>query len=113
MYVTLLVPGRLDTLTGGYEYDRRVVGALHDRGWTIAVRELDESFPHPTSAARAHAARVLADLPSQSTVLVDGLALGAMPGEAEREASRLRLVAIVHHPLAEETGIDRHVAAEL
>ncbi len=46
-------------------------------------------------------------------MLVDGLALGALPDEAEREASRLTIVALVHHPLAAETGIDRALAAAL
>ncbi len=111
--LTLIVPGRLDTLTGGYEYDRRMVTGLGDLGWTVTVHELDVSFPRPTAAALEQAASVLAHIADGSVVLIDGLAFGAMPVEAEREAKRLRLVAIVHHPLAEETGVDPRVAAEL
>jgi len=111
--LTLLIPGRLETLTGGYEYDRRIVAGLRALGRTVSVRELDDSFPRPTVAARAGAAAALAQIPDGSIVLIDGLAFGAMPDEAEREARRLRLVAIVHHPLAEETGLHDAVAAEL
>jgi hypothetical protein len=34
------------------------------------------------------------------TVLVDGLALGALPEAMEREAARLHIVALIHLPLA-------------
>jgi glycosyltransferase involved in cell wall biosynthesis len=111
--LVLVVPGRLETRTGGYGYDRRMVAGLAGRGWSVSVRELDEGFPFPTSRARAGAARVLASIPDGATVLVDGLALGALPQEAEREAARLRIVALVHHPLALETGIDASRAAAL
>lgn len=67
-------------------------------------RSLDPSFPTPTRASLEHAGQVLAAIPDGGLVLVDGLAFGAMPDLAEAEGSRLRLVALVHHPLAAETG---------
>jgi glycosyltransferase involved in cell wall biosynthesis len=103
--VVLVVPGRLDTLTGGYGYDRRIVAGLAVRGWTVAVRELHDSFPFPTPEARAEARSVLASIGDGAVVLVDGLAFGVLPDEAERETGRLRLVALVHHPLAAEAGL--------
>jgi glycosyltransferase involved in cell wall biosynthesis len=111
--LTLLVPGALDTRTGGYEYDRRMAAGLREVGWQVEVIGLDASYPHPTPAARAATAAILASLPANALVMVDGLAFGAMPEEAGREASRLRLVALVHHPLARETGISAEAAAAL
>jgi glycosyltransferase involved in cell wall biosynthesis len=109
----LIVPGQLETRTGGYGYDRRIVAGLRERGWRVEVHELDEGFPHPTGAALREAARVLAAIPDGTPVIVDGLAFGAMPNEAHREAARLRLVALVHHPLARETGLSKAAAATL
>ena len=109
--VWFVLPGSIDARTGGYAYDRRIIAELRARGWTVEIRELDESFPEPTAAALSGAARTLAKIPDGATVILDGLAFGAMPAEAEREASRLRLVALVHLPLALEVGIDAAVAA--
>src|SRR5690349_6608690 len=103
--VVLVVPGRLETLTGGYIYDRRIVEEVRRLGWSVRVIEIDPGFPYPTDEAREGAAGALASIETGTTVIIDGLALGAMPLEAERAASRLRLVALVHHPLANETGI--------
>jgi len=111
--LVLIVPGSLETLTGGYGYDRRIAAELVALGWSVDVRELDGSFPLPTQAARDHAAGVLGALAEGTTVLVDGLALGALPAEVEREAARLRLIGLVHHPLAAETGLDAGTAARL
>jgi glycosyltransferase involved in cell wall biosynthesis len=112
-FLTVLAPGRLDTLTGGYIYDQRIVAGLRERGWTVEVRELDGSFPSPTPSALADAARVLAAIPPETIVLIDGLAMGAMPEVVEAQAARLRIVALVHHPLAAETGIDPDVSRRL
>jgi glycosyltransferase involved in cell wall biosynthesis len=104
--LVLIVSGSFAQRSGGYEYDRRMAAGLRARGRDVDVRELDASFPRPTTAALDEAARVLAAIPDGTTVIVDGLAFGAMSAEAEREASRLRLVALVHLPLAAEIGID-------
>ena len=46
-------------------------------------------------------------------MLVDGLAYGAMPDEAPGTRQRLTMVALVHHPLASENGLDPATAASL
>jgi glycosyltransferase involved in cell wall biosynthesis len=103
--LAFLVPGDLASATGGYAYDREIVRGLRARGWDVQVRALDESFPRPTAPALAHARRVLADLPDNSLVLIDGLALGVMPDLVAAEQGRLRQIALIHHPLAAETGL--------
>ena len=108
-----LIPGDPGAFTGGYEYARRVVEGLRTLGWNVMVRGLDASFPFPTASALAHARATLARIPDGATVLVDGLAFGAMPEIAAAEAQRLRLVALVHHPLALETGLENGHAEAL
>lgn len=111
--VTLLVPGDLGTRTGGYGYDREILAGLARLGWQTSVCGLDASFPAPTPAARAHAARRLAALPDDTLVLADGLAFGVLDREATGEAARLKLVGLVHHPLALENGVPAERVAAL
>src|SRR5262245_58276937 len=99
--VTFMIPGDLEALTGGYEYDRRIIDGLRNRGWKVDVELLDRSFPDPTQFAREDVQRRLAALENGSIVMIDGLAFGALAEEAEHERQRLRLVALVHHPLAD------------
>ena len=44
------VPGDLDTPTGGYAYDKRMIAELRELGWRPQVLNLGEGFPHPNGA---------------------------------------------------------------
>jgi glycosyltransferase involved in cell wall biosynthesis len=102
----LVLPGDPQTPTGGFLYDRRITLGLGPLGWRARVHALDASFPWPTPAALGEAQEELAAIPSGRVVVIDGLALGGMPELVGAEARRLRLVALIHHPLAAETGLD-------
>jgi glycosyltransferase involved in cell wall biosynthesis len=90
-----------------------VADGLRALGWQIQVVVLDASFPRPSTAARADAAAKLAAIDDDERVLIDGLALGALPELAERHRTRLRLLGLVHHPLAHETGLSVEQQARL
>jgi glycosyltransferase involved in cell wall biosynthesis len=68
------------------------------------------AFPYPSPADLAVAEASLAACPDGAMVLIDGLAFGAMPELAATTAQRLRLVALVHHPLALESGLSPEIA---
>ena len=111
--IAFAVPGDLATPTGGYGYDRRIIAELRALGWQVEALSLGDGFPRPSAEQRAIALSRLEALPKGAPIVVDGLALGALPEEAEKIARRAPLVALVHHPLALETGLSREDAEKL
>jgi glycosyltransferase involved in cell wall biosynthesis len=108
-----VVPGDLATPTGGYAYDGRIIAELRALGWHMRVLDIGDGFPHPAAAVRAAAHRRLAELPDARPIVIDGLAFGVLAAEAQALAPRCRLIGLVHHPLALETGLSQAEAASL
>jgi glycosyltransferase involved in cell wall biosynthesis len=103
-------PGELATPTGGYAYDRRVMAELERLGWQIDRVGLGDGFPWPSGKTRAAAEARLSAVPEDRVIMADGLAFGALPEAALRLRSRHPLVALVHHPLALESGLSAEQA---
>ena len=103
--VVFAVPGNLDTPTGGYAYDRRIMAELRQLGWNVDYLDIGEGFPEPDEATRSMARSLLSAIPAGSPIVMDGLALGILPDLAAELARQHPLVALVHHPLALESGL--------
>ena len=102
----VVVPGALEQRTGGYVYDARIVRGLCELGWRVEVHNLVGTFPDADAEARTSMTSTLAGIPAGARVVIDGLAMGGLPDPVRAERSRLRILALVHHPLADETGLD-------
>ncbi|MCP5420324.1 MAG: glycosyltransferase family 4 protein [Gammaproteobacteria bacterium] len=100
-----LLPGDPETKTGGYLYAKRIIAGLRSLGWMVNLQRLGSGFPRPDERELNEARVLLAAIPSGSLIIVDGLALGGMPELVEAASSRLYCVALIHHPLALETGL--------
>jgi glycosyltransferase involved in cell wall biosynthesis len=107
------VPGSLDQPTGGYAYDRRLVAGLRALGCEVDVIDLGDGFPYPAPATRKGALERLRTTPEARPLVIDGLALGVLPEAAQALAPTHPLIALVHHPLALESGISPETAAAL
>ncbi|QJE74154.1 glycosyltransferase family 4 protein [Aerophototrophica crusticola] len=111
--IHILSPGPISQLTGGFGYLRRLAAGLAERGEEVAVHELPGRHPFPDEEARLEADLTAARIPDGALVLVDGLALPAAAHALWMERYRLRLAALVHHPLHLEAGLDAETALVL
>jgi glycosyltransferase involved in cell wall biosynthesis len=92
--VHVVVPDAIDDPTrpsGGNTYDRHVCGGLTAIGWSVREHAVPES--------PAALAEVVQRIPDHAVVLLDGLVASAAPEVLVPQASRLRLVVLVHMPL--------------
>ena len=102
--VHVVVPAGIDDPhrpSGGNTYDRRLCEELPAWGWTVHEHLAAGAWPTPDPSDRERFDDLLAVLPDDSVVLVDGLiasAAEALVGAARR----LRVVVLLHMPDATE-----------
>ncbi|KPQ21416.1 glycosyltransferase [Halomonas sp. HL-93] len=103
---SLIVAGDPDQRTGGYLYDAHIVEALRAQHWAIEVIGLEGTFPDADESAARALEQTLANQPDGAAVVIDGLAMGALPDVVARHTERLAITALVHHPLGDELGLN-------
>lgn len=99
------IPGELTTVTGGYLYEKRLLEGLRELGTDVAYLRVGDSFPDPTSVDAADATAAMAAIGADVPLIVDGLVFGSLPTQLVAEL-RAPIVAMIHHPLAHEEGLD-------
>ncbi len=98
------IPGDINTVTGGYIYERRLLEGLRAQGRDVEHIQLGASFPDPSKADMAAAATRLLALPPDRPLILDGLVYGSIDTSILRDM-RAPIVAMIHHPLALENGL--------
>ena len=106
------IPGDISTRTGGFIYERRLLEGLRAQGRDVAHIPLPASFPDPSPGDMQAAVDALLRVPPERPLIIDGLVFGAIatPGLARVTAP---IVAMIHHPLALESGLSSTRARHL
>ncbi|WP_224825637.1 glycosyltransferase family 4 protein [Cognatishimia sp. MH4019] len=99
------IPGDITQPTGGYYYERRLLEGLRERGRDVQHLQIGSSFPDPTPTDMADLIAQLCALEPDRAVILDGFLSATIDSDA---LYRLHVptVAMVHHPLALESGLD-------
>jgi glycosyltransferase involved in cell wall biosynthesis len=106
MRLIFAIPGALSLLTGGYAYGRQILARLPESGIDVVHCQLPGSFPDPNPGDLQDAVNAVnAAISPGDIVLIDGLAYGAF-SEAAIRAIGAPIIALCHHPLGLEAGIE-------
>jgi glycosyltransferase involved in cell wall biosynthesis len=100
--VFFVVPDGIDDParpSGGNTYDRHLLRQLGAQGWEAHERAVNGFWGTPHAASFAGLEETLRGIPDDAVVLLDGLIASTAPEVLVPQASRLRLVVLVHMPL--------------
>jgi glycosyltransferase involved in cell wall biosynthesis len=100
-----VIPGDITLPTGGYGYDRRVLAQLSAHGVDATHVAIAGTYPDPSREDFHATALAIAKTPKDAVLLFDGLAYAVIPPALIRGFSR-QIVALVHHPLCLEAGLE-------
>ncbi len=105
MTIHFIIPGDIDTPTGGYRYDRAILDEWRKAGIAHELISLEGAFPFPTHSDVEECIAKVNTLSGARSIVVDGLAGGASAKLMEALSYQAPLTALIHHPLCLENGL--------
>ncbi|MEP3524463.1 MAG: glycosyltransferase family 4 protein [Hyphomicrobiales bacterium] len=104
MHIRFIIPGDIDTPTGGYRYDRAIIDEWRKLGVGVDLISLLGDYPFANEADIQTALSIIDKVQDADICVIDGLAGGCAPSLMQRCAKQMPVVALIHHPLALENG---------
>lgn len=98
------IPGDIETLTGGYIYEHRLLLGLRDQGRDVRHVQVPAGFPDIDAAGMRQTIQQLQAVEPDRVLILDGLVFGAIDTQG-LAGLRAPVVAMIHHPLAMESGL--------
>lgn len=92
--------------SGGNTYDRQLIDGLRAQGFAIVETAVAGSWPAPPEESLNALTTVLSAVANGGVVLIDGLVASASSDVLIPQATRLRLVILMHMPLGSQPGAD-------
>ncbi|MEM7289483.1 MAG: glycosyltransferase family 4 protein [Pseudomonadota bacterium] len=113
MGIVFIIPGDINTPSGGYRYDRNILSEWNTAGVEHQFLSLDGDFPFPAREDADDCMGHIEHISHHEVAVIDGLAGGVLPEFVEELSRHMPVVALVHHPLFLENGISQQQAKQL
>ncbi|MEP1443672.1 MAG: glycosyltransferase family 4 protein [Hyphomicrobiales bacterium] len=110
MRIRFIIPGDINTPSGGFRYDRTILEEWRALNVAFDLVSLPGSYPMPSDADKALAFSIIDECDDADITIVDGLAGGGFPELMEQVSKSAPCVSLLHHPLSLENGISKQDA---
>lgn len=107
MRIRFIIPGDINTPTGGYRYDRTILEEWRALNVAFDLVSLSGSYPKPSDDDKALAFSIVDECDDADITVIDGLAGGGFPELIEELSKSTPCVSLLHHPLSLENGISQ------
>lgn len=99
MRLHFLIPGDINTLTGGYVYNKYIIEGLKTLGYVVNLHQLAGDFPFPSKQSMVECYSIFSDIPAREPIFIDSLAFGPMHKIIGKYFGKNPVIAIMHLPL--------------
>lgn len=113
MRILFVIPGDINLPTGGYRYDKEIVNAWKASGIDVELISLEGDYPFPSDQEKSNALDAVKKFPDADVAVVDGLLGGVLPEFIQKLSNAMPVVALIHHPLCLENGLNDKIAKAL
>ena len=110
MRIRFIIPGDINTPSGGYRFDRTILEEWRALNVTFDLVSLSGSYPNPSDDDKALAFSIIDECDDADITVIDGLAGGGFPELIEELSKSAPCVSLLHHPLSLENGISQEDA---
>ena len=100
MKIYWMQPGEIDSVSGGYIYNRNIIEGIRAQSIDVELFNPGIDFPFPSKASRDKCREFFQKRESQSIVVVDSLILGSISDLIKKFAAKFTIVGIIHLPLS-------------
>jgi glycosyltransferase involved in cell wall biosynthesis len=99
MTVHFIIPGNLNSLTGGYLYNMQIITGLRQRGHMVETPGTSWSWKD-TDLFETSCRACFKGLPKGATVIIDSLALASLQRVIQEFAGKLIFIGLIHLPVS-------------
>lgn len=113
MRIRFIIPGDINTPTGGYRYDRSILHEWKKQNVAVDLVSVPGTYPKPRPSDKELAFDILNECDEADVTVIDGLAGGGFPDLLAHSSRLTPCISLLHHPLCLENGISQKDAALL